>query len=99
MDVGALKEAIIDATELNGVYGKNLSMTKEVLLRIGDYPEKTYPLARVKISVIEGSFVMVLEADKPAPEKPADDAPGYHGEGELADFDPGTGRSGHDDWD
>lgn len=24
--------------------------------------------------------------------------PGYHGEGELADFDPGTGRSSWDDW-
>jgi hypothetical protein len=23
---------------------------------------------------------------------------GYHGEGELADFDPGTGRSSQDDW-
>jgi hypothetical protein len=26
------------------------------------------------------------------------DAPGYHGEGELADFDPRTGRSSWDDW-
>lgn len=25
-------------------------------------------------------------------------APGYHGEGALADFDPGTGRSSQDDW-
>jgi hypothetical protein len=24
--------------------------------------------------------------------------PGYHGEGELADFDPETGRSSRDDW-
>ena len=24
--------------------------------------------------------------------------PGYHGEGELADFDPNTGRSSMDDW-
>jgi hypothetical protein len=24
--------------------------------------------------------------------------PGYHGEGELADFDPATGRSSQDDW-
>lgn len=24
--------------------------------------------------------------------------PGYHGEGELADFDPRTGRSSWDDW-
>jgi hypothetical protein len=24
--------------------------------------------------------------------------PGYHGEGDLADFDPGTGRSSADDW-
>ena len=28
----------------------------------------------------------------------ADDEPGYHGEGELADFDPSTGRSSFDDW-
>jgi hypothetical protein len=30
---------------------------------------------------------------------PLDQAgPGYHGEGELADFDPDTGRSSWDDW-
>lgn len=27
-----------------------------------------------------------------------DTRPGYHGEGQLADFDPGSGRSAEDDW-
>lgn len=27
-----------------------------------------------------------------------DPNPGYHGEGELADYDPATGRSSWDDW-
>lgn len=27
-----------------------------------------------------------------------EDEPGYHGEGELADYDPNTGRSSWDDW-
>jgi len=30
--------------------------------------------------------------------RPLPDEPGYHGEGELADYDPGTGRSSQDDW-
>lgn len=33
---------------------------------------------------------------KYAPPAPAE--PGYHGEGALADFDPGSGRSSQDDW-
>jgi len=36
--------------------------------------------------------ICVIEADEET------DEPGYHGKGELADFDPGTGRSSMDDW-
>lgn len=34
----------------------------------------------------------------PVPDQAQPDGPGYYGQGELADFDPGTGRSSQDDW-
>lgn len=41
----------------------------------------------------------IMEKIAPPPiTRPAPAEPGYHGEGALADFDPGSGRSSHDDW-
>lgn len=38
------------------------------------------------------------EDDEPRYDPEDEDEPGYYGEGELADYDPRTGRSGQDDW-
>ena len=38
------------------------------------------------------------EQEDPVAEEPAPRERGYRGEGELADFDPASGRSSWDDW-
>jgi hypothetical protein len=58
--VEELKEAIITACDLGGAYGKNLSETKEVLVRVTD---NTYlPVNHICVSFYAGKFVFVLDA-------------------------------------
>lgn len=63
MSIGALREAIINATELEGVFGQNIHESKDVLVRVGD---QTYPLAEVSVGfdASTGSFVMYLSAER-----------------------------------
>ena len=59
LTVGELREALISAMDLGGAYGRDLPEAKAVLLQVGD---QVWPLATVKVSVRDGSFVLVLEA-------------------------------------
>jgi hypothetical protein len=68
MSIGALREAIVNATELGGVFGQNVHESKDVLLRVGD---KSYPLSEVAVGfhAPTGRFVMYLTAEE-AKEEP-----------------------------
>lgn len=61
LSVGALREAIINATELNGAYGKNLHESRAVILRVGG---TYYSLAEVAVGFIDGSFCLILQGDE-----------------------------------
>ena len=57
MDVGTLRERIVDAMDLGGVLGSNLHESKEVLLEADDH---LHPLNKVAVRFYEGRFVLVL---------------------------------------
>lgn len=59
--IGELREAIIQATELDGVFGQSIHESKEVLLRVNG---QTYPLDEVSVGfdAESGRFVMYLTA-------------------------------------
>lgn len=64
MSIGALKEGIINATELEGVFGQNVHESKDVVLRIDG---KYYPLSQVSIGFLShtGQFAMFLDGGDP----------------------------------
>lgn len=61
LSIGELREGIVNATELNGVFGHNVHESKKVLIRVG---ENTYPLSEVSVGFDgeSGMFVMYLTA-------------------------------------
>lgn len=63
MSIGALREAIINATEFEGVFGQNVHESKDVLLRVG---EKCYPLTEVSVGFYAptGRIVMYLTGEQ-----------------------------------
>lgn len=68
---------------IRGENGEPLPMPTDIR---GDHPL----LVAYTLDVSGGGEVVSIE--------PADLEPGYHGEGALADFDPGSGYSSQDDW-
>lgn len=58
MSIGALREAIIEATELGGAWGGNMHESKPVMLRVNG---QTFPLTTVSASFLSGRFVLVLD--------------------------------------
>lgn len=62
LSVGALKEALHAVTELGGAYGRNLSETKSVWIRVHGH---MFHLAAVAVISHEGRFILVLDGDAP----------------------------------
>jgi len=60
LSVGALREAIINATELEGAFGQNLHESKDVLVR--DRDGGYFPLEQVSVGFVNGAFVMILQS-------------------------------------
>lgn len=58
LSVGALREALIEVTELEGAFGRNLHESKDVLLRVGD---SYLPLGQVSVAFVGGSFCLILQ--------------------------------------
>jgi hypothetical protein len=59
MNIGQLREALIDLMDLEGAWGTNLHESKEALIQVGD---QCWALGRVKASFYAGRFVVILEA-------------------------------------
>lgn len=57
MSVGALRECLINAMDLGGVFGSNLHESKEVLLSVDD---QFWPLRKASVRFHEGRLVLVL---------------------------------------
>lgn len=57
--IGELREAIVEAMDLNGAFGVNLHESKDVLLRAGDVYRH---LRQISVGFVNGRLVFILEA-------------------------------------
>ena len=60
MTIGELKEALITLTDLGGAWGQNMSVDKQVLLRVHGH---VFRLTSVAASFHEGRFAVMLDGE------------------------------------